>query len=145
MMRLIPVILLLLASCSSTKQAASPPAMRTKANPSSSCLIKGRIISIIPQGGADTTDICNRYPCQATVAITEVLGCGSDVSQKLVETDIITIRFAFTLASTKQVFPDKNLDYPGLKSGDAFTAYVEQRQTLSSRPGFVVYDYEVMQ
>jgi hypothetical protein len=136
----------LITSCHTVKKTSTfetksfAPELTMKPN---ACRFKGEIISIENDKDADTSSVCHKYSCIASVAILEVQACGSSVSQQLMVGDIMLMRFAFTCSPSDKAFPTMKTKYPGLKSGDVFIANAEQRIALGNSMNFVVYDYLV--
>lgn len=146
---LFQISVLFFLSCHSTSQVTKPTAQSfapENTNAPNVCSFKGRIIGISNDRDADTSSICHRYPCTASVAILEVQSCGSSVSEELKVGDIMLMHFAFTTAPSQQAIPTMKNKLPGLHKGDIFKANATQRISLglgSAEMKFVVYDYLV--
>jgi hypothetical protein len=110
-----------------------------------SCKIKGRIVSVLKKSGAGKDDVCLKHPCRASVQILEVSDCGSSVSLHVNKKDITEIQFAYTLDNTTKIFPGMKSHFPGLKKGDTFSAFAEQRLKMGTEGVFVVYAYDKIQ
>ncbi len=125
---LIPIsfLILLIVSCSSTKEP--PTTLPSKIAPNN-CRINGTIISI--EEIIDPSGPCSTNPCVANVMISNVIGTGSSFKIPLVKNDTINVKFAFTLSKTsKDLFPNLNKSFPGLKVEDKFIADVEKIEAL---------------
>lgn len=122
-----------------TKQSFAPE----NSNPPNVCSFKGKIISISNDRDADTSSICHRYPCTASVAILEVQSCGSSVTEELKVGDIIMMHFILTTAPSQQAIPTLKNKLSGLHNGDIFKANATQRISFNNEVKFVVSDYLV--
>ncbi len=95
---------------------------------SQSCLVTGVIEAIqTPAEEADGNSFCRKWKCYATVTIRQVENCGSGVIPVLPESGTIRIFFSISLSPTAQAMPEMKARFPGLKKGDRFKAYMEQR------------------
>jgi hypothetical protein len=106
------------------------------------CKITGTIISVLKHRSSDASDMCSKHPCRALVKIVEVGDCGSSVSLPLQTEDMIELQFAYTLDNTAKIYPKMKTHYPGLKKGDMFTAFAEQRLKPGSDGEFVIFAYQ---
>lgn len=108
------------------------------------CRIIGKIISIKPNTKENSGNSpCGNHPCEAEVMIEKVLGYGSSFSNVLYAEQIINIHFAFTLQSSKEAFPNKNvIDLPGLKEGDKFEANMRGGSLLKDK--YIINEYVFM-
>lgn len=103
--------------------------------------IKGEIVEIEPVSKTENYSPCSKAPCMAKVKIDGVAyGAGFPVLSKNKE---IMIKFNFTLApTTKELFPNMDDSYPGLKVGDKFSALAGFNVPIGSdKPEFFVYGY----
>jgi hypothetical protein len=79
-------------------------------------------------------DPCSLYPCTATVRVDSVLGYGSGFANALGPGQILEIRFAYTLAPSKQAYPDAAFSLPGLSVGEKFQADISASEEIPA-PG----------
>ena len=139
----IPVFLFSLCACKTLHHGAkAQPALAGPAP--MSCQVEGIILNESITPGSDTTSLCARYPCRATIRILKVSACGSSFSVDLSNSDTATVYFAFTLHSTAKIFPAMATQLPGLKTGDHFTATVFQHMQPGNESSLTVYDYKVV-
>ena len=105
--------------------------------------IDGTIIEIEPVAGrSNLNDPCSKTPCVALVKISSaVYGAAFPSFSK---NDEIRIKFLFTLEkTTKELFPNMEETYPGLKVGQEFTALVSHIENIDeSAPKFQIHGYE---
>ena len=97
---------------------------KTDTIPPGHAQITGRIIEVEPvSSNKSSSGPCSKAPCTAKVEIEYIkYGTGFPV----LSNNVIKIRFAFTLSkTTKELFPNMNESYPGLKAGDEFDALLE--------------------
>ena len=142
---LIPIsfLILLIVSCSSTKEPQTTLPSKIAPN---NCRINGTIISI--EEIIDTSGPCSTNPCVANVKVSNVIGTGSSFKIPLVKNDTINVKFAFTLSKTsKDLFPNLNKSFPGLKVEDKFIADVEKIEALklgikSNQIEYRIFNYD---
>ncbi len=107
-----------------------------------SCKISGKVVSILQYvDAADSGSICAKCPCYARVRIMELIACGQAVTVPLYSGDTIEIKFTKSLQPSG--YGRKRRKAPGLKEGDMFTAYTEQRLKMGATDQFVIYDYSL--
>ncbi len=107
-----------------------------------SCKIIGKVVSILEYAdAADSGSICAKCPCYARVRIMELIACGQAVTVPLYSGDTIEIKFTKSLQPVG--YGRKRKKAPGLKEGDTFSAYTEQRLKMGATDQFVIYDYTV--
>jgi len=141
---LIPLFLL---SCYSTKNNTTGYSnVQNTLAPCSGdgCTIKGTVVRIYSE--RDTTDLsspCAKAPCKAEISIDEVLSRGSRFTGNIAAGNNVEMSFLYTLsATTKELFPNLERRYPGLKTGSRFKANVQCRiQPGSDDPRYIVYEY----
>ena len=134
-------VCLFLCCCKTLQAGDHMPQAGASGQTPSTCAIEGRIIRIPEALDTDTGSICSKHPCMAMVKITDVQGCGSSVSFSLNPGDTIPVKFAYSLENTAKVLPAMPARYPGLKTGDNFSARIQQRLKVGSGSEFVIYDY----
>ena len=104
--------------------------------------ITGKIVEIEPVSKlGEENDPCSKVPCMAKVKVDGVTyGAGFPVLSKNKE---IMIKFNFTLMpTTKELFPNMDDSYPGLKVGDKFTAITGFTNPIGTdQPEFFVNGY----
>ncbi len=105
--------------------------------------IVGIIIKIEPvSDSSNLNDPCSKVPCIAFVKVRSVnYGAGFPVLTMGKE---IKIKFLFTLGkTTKDLFPNMEETYPGLKVGQEFTALVSHMEYIDeTAPKFQIYSYD---
>ncbi|MFN3344070.1 MAG: hypothetical protein ACK412_00275 [Chloroherpetonaceae bacterium] len=150
-MQFLPLLFVFfICACGTTKQDvqkqdARPFAKLPQQIPPNHCRIVGTISLIDSTRFPDPQSPCAKAPCKAKVKINKILGYGSGFTNPLTEGREVEMTFAFTLApTTKELFPNLDARYKGLKQGDTFQADVELQQRLGdSAASFVVMSYEV--
>ena len=105
--------------------------------------IVGVITEIEPvSDSSNLNDPCSKTPCIAIVKVSSaVYGAAFPSFSK---DDEIRIKFLFTLEkTTKELFPDMEETYPGLKVGQEFTALLSHMEYIDeTAPKFQIYSYE---
>lgn len=105
--------------------------------------IVGIIIEIEPvSDSSNLNDPCSKTPCIAIIKVSSaVYGAAFPSFSK---DDEIRIKFLFTLEkTTKELFPNMEETYPGLKVGQEFTALVAHMEYIDeTAPKFQIYSYE---
>lgn len=104
--------------------------------------IRGEIVEIEPVSKmAGDNSPCSKVPCMAKVKISDVdYGAGFPLLNKSKD---VMIKFNFTLAPTsKDLFPNMDKTYPGLKVGDKFSALTGFASVIGKdEPEFFIYGY----
>jgi hypothetical protein len=104
--------------------------------------ITGIIVQIEPVAkGSSENDPCSKVPCIAIIKVESAsYGAGFPT---LNEKDNIRVKFYFTLMSTtKEMFPNMDEYYSGLKVGDRFKALTGFVSVIGSdNPEYFVYGY----
>ena len=90
--------------------------------PPGHCRIVGTVISISNTLSAKAEDPCSKSPCMASVKVNEIIGYGSAFTSPLSMGKEIQVRFTFTLAPTKEMYPQMSPPLPGLAVGSRFQA-----------------------
>ncbi len=86
------------------------------------CRIIATVVSIENLLSGHPGDPCSKAACTAAIRVDEILGYGSGFNKPLSKGSEIRVRFLYTLASTKELFPAMNPGLPGLKVGSSFEA-----------------------
>lgn len=86
------------------------------------CRIIATVVSIENLLSGHPGDPCSKAACIAAIRVDEILGYGSGFNKPLSKESEIRVRFLYTLASTKELFPAMNPGLPGLKVGSSFEA-----------------------
>ena len=133
----------LFTGCSSSKEENKTPQLKVNKIPPGHARITGEITKIEPvPENKDSNDPCSKAPCIAMVKVTgATYGAGFPT---LTIGKEIRINFQFTLAPTsKELFPNMEDSYPGLKVGQKFTALVSTIMSMegSKLPKYRVYGY----
>lgn len=127
-----------------TKEKADPQLAQPNKIPPGHAEIIGKIMEI--ESVVNTrngNDPCSKAPCLAKVMIESVdYGAGFPTLNK---NEKIKVKFSFTLEpTTKEMFPNMDESYPGLKIGDKFKALVSFVSAINSdKPEFIIYGYSV--
>jgi hypothetical protein len=116
---------------SSQSAKTSPGVQQTMSDiPPNHSAIVGRIVSISSRR-LNQPAPCINAPCMAIVRIESLRGVGMNFPDDIIAGEDYTIVFSCTLApTTKEIFPDIPVQYPGLQVGARFTAL------LRYEPGF---------
>jgi hypothetical protein len=131
---------ILLLNCSSPKE--NKTLKESDVSPGTAKIV-GTISKIEPV--SDTGNLsgpCSKVPCIALVKVSSAV-YGSAFPQFVMGKEV-RIKFLFTLENTtKELFPNMEEEYPGLKVGDEFTAVVSLSKKLDeTAPKFQVHGYE---
>lgn len=130
----------ILLNCSSPKENKS---LSSSDIAPGTAKIVGTISEIEPVSASlDSSDPCSKAPCVALVNVSSAV-YGSGFPQLEMGKNI-KVKFNFTLEkTTKELFPNMEEEYPGLKVGQEFTAVVSYIETIDeSTPKFQIYAYE---
>lgn len=125
------------------------PALESPRISPNHCRIVGTIVEINSSlAPANTDNPCSKVPCKAWVSIDEIIGYGSGFSNPLAKGAKVRVFFRFTLAPTKELFPNMKKHYPGLSVGSSFIADLEEQRSpdQSEKPNqrsFLVYGYTI--
>ena len=137
---LIIIVSILLINCSSPKE--NKTLIESKIPPGHAKIV-GVIIEIEPvTDRSNLNNPCSKVSCIALVKVTSaVYGAAFPSFSK---DDEIRIKFLFTLEkTTKELFPNMEETYPGLKVGQEFTALVAHIENIDkTAPKFQIYSYE---
>ncbi|MBN8706909.1 MAG: hypothetical protein J0L62_13615 [Bacteroidetes bacterium] len=139
---LLPLLLILLSACGSTKEKNTDkePKAVLKAETElampinlpdpgpDQCRITGTIVSVLPVSSEKNKGLCANHACKAVVKILKVIAKGNSFKQPITETSELTVHFEFTLEPTAGLVPELEQALPGLKVGDSF-------ETILSAPG----------
>ncbi len=132
--------LLLSFQCSSPKE--NKTLNKSNVSPGTAQIV-GTITEIEPvSDSSGSSGPCSKAPCIALVKVSSAK-YGAAFPQ-LVMGKEIRVKFLFTLEkTTKELFPNMEEQYPGLKVGDQFSAIVSVTQTVDkSEPHFRIFGYE---
>ena len=137
---LIITVSILLMNCSTPKE--NKTLIESKIPPGHAKIV-GIIVEIEPvSDSSNLNDPCSKTPCIALVKISSaVYGAAFPSFSK---DDEIRIKFLFTLEkTTKELFPNMEETFPGLKVGQEFTALVSHIENIDeSAPKFQIHGYE---
>ena len=135
---------LIYIGCSTSKKEKTRPKLAIEKIPPGHAEINGEITKILPIEASDNpNDPCSKAPCFALVKVKGIsYGAGF---QTINMNEDIKIRFAFTLEPTsKDLFPNMEEKYPGLKIGDNFTALVAFSYKLNeTKPNYEIFSYTI--
>jgi len=132
---------ILLFSCSSPKE--NKTLSKSDISPGTAKIV-GTITEIEPVSDTgNLTGPCSKAPCIALVKVSSAV-YGAAFPQIATGKEV-RIKFLFTLEkTTKDLFPNMEEEYPGLKVGDEFTAVVAHIENIDeTAPIFQVYGYEI--
>ena len=137
---LIITVSILFMSCSTTKENKT---LIESNIPPGHAKIVGVITEIEPvSDSSNLNDPCSKVPCIALVKVSSAVYGAAFPSFS--QDDEIRIKFLFTLEkTTKELFPNMEETYPGLKVGQEFTAlvaHIENIDTTASK--FQIHGYE---
>lgn len=103
--------------------------------------ITGQIVEILPiDNSRNEKDPCSKEPCKAKVKIENITyGPGFPT----ISGNTIVLNFNFTLSpTTKDMFPNMDDSYPGLKVGDKFRAMAGFENVVGKdQPEFFINGY----
>lgn len=137
---LVIIVSILLLNCSTPKE--NKTLIESKIPPGHAKIV-GVITEIEPvSDSSKLNDPCSKAPCIALVKISSAVYGAAFPSFSM--DDEIRIKFLFTLEkTTKELFPDMEETYPGLKVGQEFTALVAHMEYIDeTAPKFQVHGYE---
>ncbi len=139
---LLPLVAVLIASCSSSRQeqSAAETSEKEKAMvsegqriPPNHCRVVATIVSVKSDlKGASEKDPCGKAPCMAVVKIDSVIGYGSAFGTSLMPGKEVEVRFTLTLSPTKEILPEVTPALPGLTVGSSFEANIRSAATAGS-------------
>lgn len=105
------------------------------------CRVVGTVMSVDSSlKSSNTDDPCSKAQCFAMVRIDSILGCGSSFGNSLSVGSSVRVRFMYTLAPSKEIFPQMSPPLSGLRIGSQFRALV---QSAPEAKGYTVDSYEV--
>ncbi len=137
---LVIAVSILLMNCSTPKE--NKTLIESKIPPGHAKIV-GIIIEIEPvSDSSNLNDPCSKAPCIALVKVSSaVYGAAFPSFSKDAE---IRMKFLFTLEkTTKELFPNMEETYPGLKIGQEFTALVAHIENIDkTAPKFQIHGYE---
>lgn len=118
------------AQSSHTAKTSSAASQTMSDIPPNHSAIVGRIVSISSRR-LNQPAPCISAPCVAIIRIETLRGVGMNFPDDIIAGEDYTVIFTCTLApTTKEMFPDLPVQYPGLQVGSRFTAL------LRYEPGF---------
>ena len=65
---------------------------------------------------------CRDNPCEATIKVEKIIGKGAFFEGEVAEGQTLDAYFVKTLVSTKNIFPNLQQHFPGLKTNERFQA-----------------------
>jgi len=138
---LIFIVSILLMSCSTPKE--NKTLIESKIPPGHAKVV-GIITKIEPVAeSSNLNDPCSKAPCIALVKVTSAVYGAAFPS--FTKDEEIRIKFLFTLEqTTKELFPNMEETYPGLRVGQEFTALVAHIDNIGETvPKFQIHSYEL--
>jgi len=118
--------------------------------PPGKCRIVASVVEIHKDElSAAASDPCSRVPCTATVRVDSVLGYGPGVTHPIAKGDTLRVRFAFTLAPSRENYPRLQQELPGLSVHATFQADMDIQTGGSPADGapevrYLVYAYSLV-
>ncbi len=137
------VLSFLFLSCSSQK-----PAGKNETNnpdfPLTNTVITGKLVEIInTQNTYDKSSPCSKVPCDARIEVLTIEQRGKDYHGQFAVGDFIEVHFTFTTgAATKELFPNLDVRYPGVKDGKPFRAVITYNE--SKKPKYTITEYTIL-
>ena len=146
----------LFGACRSSEQSMEKDSTTAKVSlpdqgpgiPPGQCRLVATVTKIEEKVTGTGEDPCSKAPCIAEVRIDEILGYGSAFGGPLATGKSIRVKFTYTTAPTKTIFPDMSPALPGVKVGTRFQADVGSAgpsMDQSNGPKFAVGQYSVRQ
>ena len=138
---LVITVSILLMNCSTPKE--NKILIESKIPPGHAKVV-GIITEIEPvSDSSNLNDPCSKAPCIALVKVTSAVYGAAFPS--FTKDEKIRIKFLFTLEqTTKELFPNMEETYPGLRVGQEFTALVAHIDNIGETvPKFQIYSYEL--
>ncbi|MCP4724434.1 MAG: hypothetical protein GY863_05345 [bacterium] len=136
------ILLFMFSGCASNREAVDtsvtdkvPQVMPSRISPNHARIV-GKIIRIHPELSENKDHPSSQAPSLADVRIEKLLGTGMAFPGSISEGKTVTVKFAFTLSPTKDLFPELKDHLPGLKINDRFQA---DMMGTDSRSGGVAY------
>ncbi len=116
--------------------------------PPNHCRIVATVVAIDSSyRSGNSSDPCSKAPCRASVRVEEIVGYGPAFTRPLAVGEVIPVSFAFTVAPTKDLFPNMTQSYPGVRVGTRITTDVQGLEDIVKEGGphvsFSIYDYKV--
>ena len=127
----------------SKEVSKTPKLVKPDTVPPSHAWITGVITEIEPIANDINSDgPCSKAPCIAKVKVESAeYGSAFSVFSRNKE---YRMKFEFTLNETsKELFPNMDESYPGLKVGDEFTALVGNIDAMEGQPMYKIYGYSI--
>lgn len=113
----------------SSRDSISTPALPSPVQdliPPNTCRARATIIAIDTSfTHGSPTDPCSKFHCRGTVRIDAVQGYGSSFVRPLSVGETVPMTFVYTLAPTRNVYPEMKPELPGLSLGSSFVADIE--------------------
>ncbi len=129
--RFLFLLLVLLLGCRSTQETMKDDSAKEEQTnpgepgpgvPPNHVRIVGTIVSMSSVPSANADDPCSKAPCMAVVKIESIEGFGSGFIEPIGPGMEVRVRFRYTLAPTKELFPEMSPSMPGLNNGSKFKA-----------------------
>ncbi len=107
--------------------------------------IIAKVVSIVePKQLENPSTTCEKVACTAYLEVERLESVGRFFDYSFAEGDKIGAYFTFSLAkTTKELFPNSEVDYPGLSEGDRIKAYILIQSPVSGFP-YTVDHYEIL-
>jgi len=107
------------------------------------CLVRAKIVKVLPKWKKKSKKSCKVSPCVVFIKIIKVEKYGSSFPEHFSEGQKVEVKFVYSLKPSKEVYPDKNINLPGLKKGNVFKAQINAKQQLGDKlPVFKIYSYQ---
>lgn len=107
--------------------------------------IIAKVVKIVePKAIDEPASICEKVACTAYLEVERLESVGRFFDYSFAEGDKIGAYFTFSLVkTTKDLFPNTEVQYPGLSEGDRIKAYVLIQSPVSGFP-YTVDHYEIL-
>lgn len=110
--------------CSSSSDKEKQEIKKIDETPPGTMKIVGTVEKIFKDRLSDNSKSpCSKIPCYAQLKIEKILGRGHSVHATVSSGKVVDVNFAFTTGKAdKKLFPNSNVDLPGIKAGDKIEA-----------------------
>jgi hypothetical protein len=140
---LIGILFLTTINVHSQTRVKLPDSRDTERIAPDNCLVRAKIVKVVPRWKKKSKQLCKVSPCLVYINIIKVEQYGSSFPEHFSAGQKVEVSFVYSLKPSKKVYPDKNIDLPGLKKGDVFKAKINAKPQLGSNLSvFKIYDYQ---
>lgn len=131
-----------------TKTPTTSNSTGTKTTPKATPVSRGtirvvaQIVKVKPINKNAANALCGKNPCEATIKIEKVIGKGAFFNGDVDNGKSFDAFFVKTLAPTKNLYPNLQKHFPGLKNNDRFQADIIYNMKASEGSKYQVITYE---